>query len=192
MCVFVMVFSLGINHAEPNCHGYKTWLKVSLGFYLVDLVIAMNQLMAVKKLRHESLVLIIAMYILLVINTSWYIYGNVIYYKWKDECGLDPGAPAPELTSALWIMVLIGYATMCKCCCITALLAYLVPILVQVYRGHSNQGIKGLMKKLQKGKIKLSELDPEGTKQCAICFEDYAEGDEVITLPCDTRHVYHS
>ena len=40
--IFVMFFSLAINHGEPNCGGMKTWLKVSLGFYICDLVCSMN------------------------------------------------------------------------------------------------------------------------------------------------------
>ncbi len=95
--------------------------------------------MTVKKVRHESLWLLVVMYILLVTNTGWFIYGNVIYYKNKDECG-DPeiAGSAPELTSSMWIMILVGYTTMCKCCCISALLAYLVPLLISIYRRQNN------------------------------------------------------
>ena len=42
VCIFVMFFSLAVNHAEPNCANYRTWLKVSLGFYIADLVVSMN------------------------------------------------------------------------------------------------------------------------------------------------------
>lgn len=126
-----MFFSIGVNHAEPNCGNFKMWLKVSLGIYITDLMIAMNQLMTVKKLRHESLWLLIAMYILLVTNTAWFIYGNVLYYKNKDYCGdAENVDSSPELTSGMWIMILIGYTTMCKCCCLSSLIAYLVPLLI--------------------------------------------------------------
>ena len=133
--VFIMFFSLAINYGEPNCGNFKTWLEVALGFYIADLIVVMNQLMAVKKNRHESLWLLIIMYVLLVANTCWFIYGNVLYYHNKDECGAtDSPAASPELTSGMWIMVLVGYMTMCKCCCISALLAYIVPLLIRIYR----------------------------------------------------------
>ena len=150
--------------------------------------------MILKKLRHESLWLIITMYVLLLTNTAWFIYGNVLYYQNKDFCGdSEQQDSSPELTSAMWIMVLIGYTTMCKCCCLSSLLAYLVPLLIQVYRQQNNQGIPGLLKKLKKGKIKMSDLESEdSSKQCSICFEDYVENDEVVTLPCDTRHMFQS
>jgi len=161
-----MFFSLAVNHAETNCGHYKTWLKVSLGIYVTDLIIAMNQLMTVKKLRHESLWLLVVMYVLLLTNTAWFIYGNVIYYKNKDYCGeVENAGSSPELTSAMWIMILIGYTTMCKCCCLSSLIAYLVPLLIQVYRRQNNQGIPGLLKKLKKGKIKLSELEAEDSNK---------------------------
>ena len=43
--------------------------------------------MVVKKLRHESLALLVIMYVLLLTNTCWFIYGNKIYYQNKDFCG---------------------------------------------------------------------------------------------------------
>jgi len=126
----------------------------------------MNQLMTVKKLRHESVWLLVVMYVLLLTNTAWFIYGNVIYYKNKDYCGeVENAGSSPELTSAMWIMILIGYTTMCKCCCLSSLIAYLVPLLIQVYRRQNNQGIPGLLKKLKKGKIKLSELEAEDSNK---------------------------
>ena len=87
--------------------------------------------MFVKKVRHESLWLLVAMYLILLVNTCWFIYGNVIYYRDRDICS-DPSNPgaAPELTSSIWIMVVVGYSTMCKCCCLSALLAYMIPVLI--------------------------------------------------------------
>lgn len=121
--------------------------------------------MTVKKVRHESLWIVVGMYVLLVSNTCWFIYGNVLYYKNKDYCGnADNVGASPELTSAMWIMVLVGYTTMCKCCCITALVAYILPLLIRIYRQQNNQGIPGLLKKLKKGKVKLSELAEDSVK----------------------------
>ena len=42
VCSFIMFFSLAIYHYEPDCGNYKTWMKVSLGFYITDIIIAMN------------------------------------------------------------------------------------------------------------------------------------------------------
>ena len=92
----------------------------------------------------------------------------------------------------MWIMILVGYTTMCKCCCISSLMAYLLPLLIRIYRQQHNQGIPGLLKKLKRSKVRMADLqDEDANKQCSICFEDYAEGDEIVTLPCDTRHAFH-
>ena len=139
--IFVIVLGLGVNYKEPNCGGFKTWLKVSMGVYLTDGIVCMNQLMHVMKKRHESLWLLLAMFIINVCNTGWYVYGNIIYYKNRDECVVEE--LAPQLTSTMFIMMVFGYATMCKCCCITTIMAYLVPTLIQLYRRQQNNGWEG-------------------------------------------------
>ena len=59
--------------------------------------------------------------------------------------------------------------------------------------GHSFclECIKKLLKHLKRKKIKASDLENQEAKQCSICFEDYAENDTVVILPCDTRHIFH-
>ena len=149
--------------------------------------------MYVKKRRHESIVLLLAMFIMLLVNTCWFIYGNVIYYKKRDECtdGANPAA-APELTSSMWIMIIMGYSTMLKCCCLTTVISYLVHLTRSMgLFGNRNQGIKKLLKHLKRKKIKASDLENQEAKQCSICFEDYAENETVVILPCDTRHIFH-
>jgi hypothetical protein len=31
-----------------------------------------------------------------------------------------------------------------------------------------------------------------GDDSCSICFEDYLPGEDIIRLPCDRRHYFHS
>ena len=40
----------------------------------------MNQLMNIMKKGRESIWLMLVMYLILMGNTGWYIYGNVLYY----------------------------------------------------------------------------------------------------------------
>ena len=92
-CAIIM-FILAVNIAafsnkEADCGGFKVWLKVSLGIYLVDLIVALNQLMQIKKLHQQNLWLLLAMFIVVVINTCWLIYGNVIFWRNREECS-DP------------------------------------------------------------------------------------------------------
>ena len=100
---------------------------------------------------------------------------------------------APELTSTMWIMIIMGYSTMLKCCCLSTLVGYLVHLTRDMgLFGPRNTGIKKLLKHLKRKKLKARDLEDENAaKQCSICFEDYAVGDTVVTLPCDVRHVFH-
>ena len=146
--------------SESSCGNFKLWLRVSLGVYLADMIVALNQLMQVKKLHHENLWLLLAMYLVCVLNTAWLIYGNVLYWKHHEECGQK--GEAPQLTYCMFFMIIIGFGVMCKCCCTTTLVILLVPILIRIYReanhGNWEAAAPSLLKKLQKGKFKPEDL----------------------------------
>ena len=93
------------------------------------------------------------------------------------------------------MMVILGYGTMCKCCCATSLLILLVPVLIRVYReanhGNWEAAAPSLLKKLRKGKFKPEDLAEDSSKECVICFVDYEEDDKIVTLPCATQHMFH-
>jgi hypothetical protein len=48
-----------------------------------------------------------------------------------------------------------------------------------------------LLTNLRKGKFKPEDLEADGSKECVICYMEYTPEDTVVTLPCDTRHVFH-
>ena len=154
----VVLFILTLNiaafaKAETDCGGIKVWLKVSLGIYLADIVVALNQLMQVKKLHHENLWLLLVMLIIVLINTTWFIYGNAIFWRNREECGAED--EAPRLTYCMNFMMIIGYCTMCKCCCVSTLVVLLLPFLIRMYRqanhGNWQAAAPSLLKKLKKG-----------------------------------------
>lgn len=127
---------------ETSCGGFRTWLMGSMGIYIFDMIVSMNQLMAVKKGTNESLCLLLGSLIVLIVNTGWYIYGNVIFYSEEPTCIAHPmdGYPngyAPGLTSAMRFMIYIGYITMCKCCMVSTLCAIALPCLIVAYRNQN-------------------------------------------------------
>lgn len=128
-------FNLMAYQTEPNCGNFKTWLVWSLFFYILDLIVCMNQLMFIMKTGKESIWYLLGMYIVLIGNTGWYIYGNVLYYGNANTC-LNSTNPeyAYRMTQAMFVMIVIGYCTMCKCCCITTFLCIAVPCLIRMYR----------------------------------------------------------
>ena len=79
ICAYIF-FNLIIYRAETNCGKFKTWLLWSLFFYILDAINCLNQLMFIMKTGRESLRFMLGMFIILLANASWYIYGNVLYY----------------------------------------------------------------------------------------------------------------
>jgi len=71
---------------QNNCGNFRVWLNGSMGIYICDLIMCMNQLMQVKKLGRENLWLILLMVLILTVNTSWYIWGNILYFQNWNEC----------------------------------------------------------------------------------------------------------
>ena len=96
--IFVLAVGLLLAIGEQECHGFRTWSQVILGFYIFDLIIGMNQLMHVKKHMHENIWLILCQLVMLLVFTGWYIYGNVIYYQNKDYCNDPKRGDAVSLT----------------------------------------------------------------------------------------------
>jgi len=98
----------------------------------------MNQLMQVKKLGRENLWLLLLMVIILTINTSWYIWGNILYYRNWETCSqistTYPIGQNPGITSAMRFMIFIGYLTFCKCCLVSCLACIGIPCLCYHYR----------------------------------------------------------
>ena len=100
--------------------------------------------MAVKKGNNENLWLLLGSALVLIGNTAWYIYGNVIFYGNEQYCiehpRVEEGYPngfAPGLTSAMRFMIYIGYITMCKCCMVGTLCAIALPCLIMAYRNQN-------------------------------------------------------
>ena len=192
--MFILALNLAAySGSETGCGNFKLWLRVALGVYLADMIVSLNQLMQVKKLHHENLWLLLAAYAVLVVNCGWLIYGNVLYWTHHDEC--SDKSQAPQFTYTMLFMIIIGYTVMCKCCCFTALGILLIPILVRLYReangGNWEAAAPSLLKKLRKGKFRPEDLAADESKECVICFVDYAEGDQTVTLPCATQHMFH-
>ena len=92
-----ITISLIVARKEDNCGNFRTWCKGSLGFYTADLILCMNQLMYVKKKRGDSYLYMLFGYIILLGNTSWYIYGNVTYFQNMTECNPLPNPTSTDL-----------------------------------------------------------------------------------------------
>ncbi|OMJ85304.1 hypothetical protein SteCoe_13398 [Stentor coeruleus] len=115
------------------------------------------------------------------------ILGNIWFYS-CDSCFDD----AKELTLLSFIFIVLGYIYMfipCLiCCCICLCLPILIIAII-----YANPGQQAASE-VQINRLKnCFYKDMETTcKECVICFSEFEENDQVITLDCDVRHVYHS
>ena len=96
----------------------------------------------------------------------------------------------------MFTMIIIGYFTMCKCCCITSFLLIAIPCLIRIYRQQNRpnweQTAPRLLRNLATGKFEPPADDESGeVPSCVICMVEYTSEDTVVTLPCDKRHYFH-
>ena len=76
------------------------------------------------KKRKESLVIIGIRFLASCFLVSWLIYGNVLYFR-VNECETN----AYYLYICMFLVILIGYFEILKCCCIGMCICVMVPIL---------------------------------------------------------------
>jgi len=112
------------------CGEYTMWLKGSLGIYAIDAIIIMNQIMHIKKAGRESPFILVLTAISLTVNAGWYMYGNVLYFRSREECFLE----APGLAQAMQVMIIISYLVFLKYCCCCSCTIILLPILLSARR----------------------------------------------------------
>jgi len=90
--------------------------------------------------------------------------------------------------------IIIGYFTMLKCCLYSCLGIFIVPcFIVAMRRAQRPQWMPAppnFMQNLVRTRFNAEVTG--GSNQCAICLTDFTESDEVIPLPCDKRHVFHT
>jgi len=104
LIVIYLTISLIFGRNENDCGDFKTFIKGSLGFYCLDLILCMNQLMHVFKKRGDSYLFMLIGYIILVGNTAWYIFGTVQYYNNYLECNpeiVPKTTPLPQQNPSL-------------------------------------------------------------------------------------------
>ena len=130
--VFISL-NLVVYSNEKTCGDFDRWLLGSLGIYTLDLIVCMNQLMQVKKFGKENHWLLLFFIIILIINASWYIWGNILYYRNRDNClGVSTEvqlARNPGIGSAIKFMLLIGYLTFAKCFFVILIILIGIPCL---------------------------------------------------------------
>lgn len=170
----------------------KIWLVTIDSIYVSDLLLALYQMRYLKTNRKESILLIGLRYIVLMVLVGFLISGNIQFFKSTDQ--------SSDCTSArnfTFILLILGYFEMMKCCCVGTLFCIFVPLFLYYARqAEQPQWIPAPPRFVQnlniiKFKPKPTEVENEEIS-CAICLLEYTELDEIIPLPCDDRHFFHA
>lgn len=107
----------------------KMWLSGIMASYIAELILIMFQFHSLKADQRESLTIMALRYLVLVFLTSWLVYGNILYYDKGTEQGCNNG-----LRLAVFLVLLIGYFEMMKCCCLSLFVCIMVPIFIYAMR----------------------------------------------------------
>ena len=186
----------------PECSiaPLRMWVNVEFYYYLFNMVFTWSYYSYVKRHNRENHRFLVLNCFLNVAHTGWLIYGNVIYWKYNAACNQEfqdqHSYNGQNLQWIMLIMIVLGYIPMIKCCSISTLILCFGPTIYRQMRRARQPDAAwvptqtDLLKNMLKGKFKPEE-HPEGT-ECIICMVEYTPEDEVVSLPCDGRHFFHS
>merc|ERR1712000_610437 len=84
-------------------------------------------------------------------------------------------------------LLLMGIVFCCSCCIVGI---RIIQILIRIAR-EEEEGIMGLIHSGASKQYTEGIIDADNS-MCAICLEDYKEGDTIRFLPCTDLHHFHS
>ena len=156
--------------------------------------------MYIRKKRVDSYCYMLIAFIILLANTSWFIYGNVIFFgengkcnPVKSESNPDSTQINPLLANTVRTMIWLGYLTMSKCCLYSTILLVGIPFLCYVRRRLERPNWEAAENNVlsRLAVSKFGAVVQETSKDCVICYEEFKADDQVTTLPCNAKHVFH-
>ena len=188
IAVVIAVFVMA-NKSKECEFSARTWLTVVIGTYLLDFILAMFQYHKVKSTRKESVVLMAFRFLVLSFLVGWLVYGNALYYKEAKNPHCSDG-----LKLIMFLTLLFGYFEMIKCCCMSLIVCIMIPLFFfAVRRQQRPNWIPAPPKFIQDlYKTKFDPSHNQAFQNCAICLQDFQENDEIIPLPCDDKHYFHT
>ena len=204
-CYFNLILAVGIiisastsgNTCNNDGWDAQNFLYTISALYWAEFILLLLQVNYVKNYYREHLFIIFLRYVNLCTLVGFYISGNVGYYNNPDETGCQ------KMLIQVFIVLIIGYIEMLKCCLVSLFVCILIPMVFYYARQNQQpqwiptapQFVQNLYKQkfnefAQQHNGEIGNTDQD--KQCAICFLEYTENDEITPLPCDDRHFFHS
>ena len=126
--------------------------------------------------RREHYAFLITNCILNVIHSGWLIYGNVIYFKYNQQCTNEEHSSS-ALQWTMLALVIYGYVTLIKCCTFSSLIICFGPYILRSIRRArrpdsnwvptSSDILNNVMRN------KYSSDQNEDVAECVICMVEY-------------------
>ena len=120
-----------------------------------------------------------------IIWSGYLIYTNVVFYSNFGIYQSDS-----PIFAAFIIVIFIGYFVIFE----TAIIILLsLIIIILIYFTNTNRQVpieSELLDKLATVKYDTESFPQD--QQCLICFNDYANGEDITFLPCDPKHHFHN
>jgi hypothetical protein len=143
--------------------------------------------MHVKKSKIDSYFYMLVAYLFLVGNSSWFIYGNILYYR-EDHPNRDE---TTQNRVTIKLMLYLGYLTMCKCFLYSCVLMIGIPMILHVRRQREDFEAASDNLLARFAVVKFDGLF-DMTEECVICLHELTgEEGTVVRLPCNDKHVFH-
>lgn len=91
-------------------------------------------------------------------------------------------------------MIVIGYLYFCipciLCCCLCMCLPVLIVFMIYAQPNGQSPATDTAIERLRH--FKYSAEENLQCKECVICMQSFAEGEDMICLDCDNRHAFHA
>ena len=175
---------------SANTFNPRNWLITITAIYFVDFLLITAQKRYLLNNRRENACVTMLRFLVLVALVVFYIIGNVNYFgsSGVNDCG--------SLRTFAFIMLIFGYLEMLKCCCIGTVICCLIPIIFftsrQAQRPNWMPAPPQFVQNLYHTRFRAPAQAGNEEFVCSICLLEYSENDEIIQLPCDERHFFHS
>ncbi|CAI2376759.1 unnamed protein product [Moneuplotes crassus] len=186
LCVAINFTS--VSNCGPDIVGLlklAIWIKVGVAAYFI----AVNALIKNSRIRVQTANFMIGGIWLIMLYWHWIVFRN--FFSSQNDCR--------KKSTLIWIshvsLLADAIVNFGICCCISCgvcifCVAFCVAKRRDVQREQANLKIKDLL--LNAAQFKRNPSEYEVGDTCPICILEFAEDDNIICLPCNNGHVFHS
>ena len=128
--IAIAIIISGTNTSEPCVLGWnpRNFMIAISSLYFVEVLLCLMQIRSIKSYYKESLCITFLRYVNLCTQVGFYISGNVQYYNTPDK------SDCQRLNTQAFIVIIIGYIEMLKCCLLTLFLIIFIPMFIYYAR----------------------------------------------------------